>query len=223
MMAEHGEWFGGLPRDPRGNINEPRQRARLQPKGAFTVPPLAYKFSDQGWWTETMRGQVAAVIMSDVLRAVPLVRHEVSSSDEYWNAIKLAASDVRTTGHTPVLIVSGRAEPDWIADWRYEFGDRRRPEDMRLWQQEHQPEGYEFNINDIEVYLAAVGVGRSIVIAREVFDTVTFRQANGRFVEIEFEDDPNDAWRGTMAARYQKQVIASPIAGHEISFGRSEA
>ena len=73
-------------------------------------------------------------------------------------------------------------------DWQHADFDatHKRPEDLQVRRREGQGAGYQCDFNEIEVYVAPLPIGQSILLSSEVFRALTFTDyGEGRFVRVE--------------------------------------
>jgi hypothetical protein len=78
-----------------------------------------------------------------------------------------------------------------VWDWQHaDFGAaHKRPDDLQVRRREGQGAGYLCDFNDIEVYVAPLPLGQSILLAREAFRSLTFTSyGDDRFVRVEVEE-----------------------------------
>jgi hypothetical protein len=192
-------------------------RSLNQEKGAYTNPPMAHPVSnEERWWSETMRDQVANIIWRDVLQTTPFETLTGTSPDEYWVSVKRGAANIRAVGGEPILIVSSSMEPQWLNEWRWtELREgAQRPEDLTIRREQLSELGYEFSLNDIRVYRAACYRGESYLIPRSLLERALFHDFGGGVpVDVAFEIDATDSWRGSLRVDYQ----------HAVQIGESQA
>ena len=68
-------------------------------------------------------------------------------------------------------------------------------------------DGYICTFNDIEVFVAPIQPGRSILLARETFKAVTFSEFEGdRFVETTFEECDDNKLLVDLKIKFSRKV-----------------
>jgi len=78
-----------------------------------------------------------------------------------------------------------------VWDWQHaDFGaEHKRPDDLQVRRREGQGAGYVCDFNDIEVYVAPLPIGQSILLSKDVFRLLTFTDfGEGRFVKVEVDE-----------------------------------
>jgi hypothetical protein len=107
-------------------------------------------------------------------------------------------------------------EPQWLNEWRWtELREgAQRPEDLTIRREQLSELGYEFSLNDIRVYRAACYRGESYLIPRSLLERALFHDFGGGVpVDVAFEIDATDSWRGSLRVDYQ----------HAVQIGESQA
>ena len=138
--------------------------------------------------------------------------------------MKRAEAALREQELTPLLVVPGQSDPSWLADWQWNTSeDIWKPQDLRIWRKEEMPEGYLFHLNDIEVYGGMVPSGKCFMLATEHFDRARFTDFNGLPVQVEFEDNENDPWKGTLKLAFERQVICTDEIAFSFEYTEAEA
>jgi len=140
------------------------------------------------YFADAMAQQVAIVVLNDVLHRSDVKEIEVQDGDAYWKALQAQASLIVAKGGTPILLLDNATRPDWVWDWQHADFDatQKRPDDLQVRRREGQGAGYQCDFNEIEVYVAPLPIGQSILLSSEVFRALTFTDyGEGRFVRVE--------------------------------------
>jgi hypothetical protein len=157
-------------------------------KGELTRTRLEQRASNERQhWSDTMKQQVAAVVLADILANSTIRSLITTDAESYWETLKREAGIKVKVGEHPILLLDNGANPDWIWEWQHPGFDEghRRPNDLRVWHAENKGSGYVCNFNEIEVYVAPILPGQSILISGEAFRPVSFTEyERGRFVDV---------------------------------------
>jgi hypothetical protein len=143
--------------------------------------------NDEEAWTERMARQTGLVVLSDVLAGCNKRDLFVPNAESYWSTLKTEAARIAQRGHHPILMLDNATRPEWVWQWQHADygGEYTRPDDLRVQRVAGRGDNYICNFNDIEVFTAPLSGGKSILLAREAFKAVTFREfAAGRFVDV---------------------------------------
>jgi hypothetical protein len=148
---------------------------------------------EDGYIEEAMRNNLAFFVMRAVQRRMKLHAVETSSAEAYWREFMAASADLRKRGLTPVLLLENRVVPRWVWQWMTSSTSQHAfiPTDLKVVKNEKMDEktGYETTINDVDVYEAAVEKGSSLILPKEAFETITYRDyGKGRLVKVVAED-----------------------------------
>jgi hypothetical protein len=147
--------------------------------------------NEEEYFADVMAQQVAIIVLRDVLHRSEMKEVAVQDADAYWTALKTEAQQMLAKGGTPILLLDNSTRPDWVWDWQHaDFGaDHKRPDDLQVRRREGQGTGYVCDFNDIEVYVAPLPIGQSILLSREAFRSLTFTNyGDDRFVNVEVEE-----------------------------------
>ena len=128
------------------------------------------------------------VVLSDVLHRSDIKEIAVQDADAYWKALQAESGLILAKGGTPILLLDNATRPDWVWDWQHaDFGaTQRRPDDLQVRRREGRGAGYQCDFNDIEVYVAPIPIGQSLLLSSEAFRALTFTDyGDGRFVRAE--------------------------------------
>lgn len=197
-----------------------------QDKGAYTDPQMAQPISnEEEWWRHTMEKYVASVTWRDVLDAAPFEALEGRTPEAFWASVRDSAAALRELGHEPILVVGSITEPRWLYDWRVRREDRHpKPADLTINREADRPDGYEFSLNETPIFRGQSFYGEAYLIPRALLKLARFhRYDNGLCVDVRFQDDPNDAWRGTLLAEFQHVVELETLPTYKILFGNQSA
>jgi hypothetical protein len=157
-------------------------------KGELTVDPLQQRAAnEEEYWADTMAGQVGARILLDVIshgehRDIP-----APDAATYWTALKAEAERMLASGLHPILILDNQTRPEWVWQWQHaDYGSEYpRPDDLQVRRLANQGDHYICHFNEIAVYAAAIDPGRSLILSKERFMSLTFRHfENGKPVVI---------------------------------------
>ena len=196
-----------------------------QNKGEFTAPLMSDPvLNEEEFWARAIKQRVAVVVLSDILQQTEFQSLRTPSPEAFWEAVKRAEAALREQELTPLLVVPGQSDPSWLADWQWNTSeDIWKPQDLRIWRKEEMPEGYLFHLNDIEVYGGMVPSGKCFMLATEHFDRARFTDFNGLPVQVEFEDNENDPWKGTLKLAFERQVICTDEIAFSFEYTEAEA
>lgn len=140
------------------------------------------------YYADAMAQQVAIVVLSDVLHRSDIKEIAVQDGEAYWKALQAESGLIMAKGGTPMLLLDNATRPDWVWDWQHADFDatHKRPADLQVRRREGQGVEYQCNFNEIEVYVAPLPMGQSILLSSEVFRTLTFTDyGKGQFVRVE--------------------------------------
>lgn len=134
--------------------------------------------NEEEYWARTMRDRVAAVVLTDVLRASDPSERAAPDSETYWSTLKAESERIIEHGLRPMLLLENATMPEWVWHWQHaDYGlGYQKPEDLRVWRKTEQCDAYICNFNDIEVYSSPFTAGASILMTREAFDTIRFQK-----------------------------------------------
>lgn len=147
--------------------------------------------NEEEYFADAMAQQVAIVVLRDVLHRSDIKEVAVHDAEAYWKALKAESQKILAKGGMPILLLDNSTRPDWVWDWQHsDFGaEHKRPDDLQVRRREGQGAGYLCDFNDIEVYVAPLPIGQSILLSREAFRALIFTNYdNDRFVKVEVEE-----------------------------------
>ena len=148
-------------------------------------------------FADAMAQQVAIVVLNDVLNQSEVKEIAVQDAEAYWKALQAEAHLIVAKGGTPILLLDNATHPEWVWDWQHADFDatHKRPDDLQVRRRERQGAGYQCDFNDIEVYVAPLPNGQSLLLSSEVFRALTFTDYDdGQFARaeaVELEDSKN--------------------------------
>lgn len=168
--------------------------------------------NEEEYFAEVMAQQVAIVVLNDVLQQSEIKQVAVQNAGAYWEALKAESQQIFEKGGKPLLLLDNPTRPGWVWDWQHaDFGvQHKRPDDMQVRRRDGQADGYLCDFNDIEVYLAPVPVGQSILLSKEVFHLLMFTEySEGRFVEVEVEQSEGPKNLVNLKLTFSRRVEAA--------------
>lgn len=182
-------------------------------KGEFTEQEIVHRYHHEGEaFGRAMRDHVAAKIMFEVFRLSQIEMVDASTPDAYWDELKRAAAALQQRNGTPILLLANAARPDWVWDWQHaDYGQEdfhRRPADLRFTQTAEGPsERYVGHFNDIAIFTAPVEADRSYVVAREMFERLSFyRTSEGHLVTPEWRQSGTDYAKGDLLLKWGAEI-----------------
>ena len=208
-----------------GEVLEPfLLRLNSVERGAYTDPLMAdIAANEESWWAETMKDQVAAVVLSDVLQRAAIEEVVVSTPEDYWAKIRGSAPEFSSGNREALLLVESEFDPRWLHDWRWGRFDPQsfaKPDDLVISQTGRKPSaGYLFHMNSIAVYRAPVGRNASLLLTSTIFRKLEFTKfGSGLPVEVDFVPDDANAARGTIAVKYARRALVGDLGVLRIRF-----
>jgi len=144
--------------------------------------------NEDKYYADAMARQVANVILNDVLQRSEIREIATENSESYWMALRAEANPILARGETPILLVENTTSPEWFWSWQHEdlSFQHKRPSDLQVRRIEGQGVGYQCNLNEIEVYLATLPIGQSLILSKDEFRALTFTDyGGGRYVRAE--------------------------------------
>lgn len=158
-------------------------------RGELTQLPMEQRAVNEAeYFADAMAQQVAIVVLSDVLHRSDIKEIAVQDGVAYWKALQAESGLIVANGGTPILLLDNATRPDWVWDWQHaDFGaTHNRPDDLKVRRLEGQGAGYQCDFNDIEVYVASLPIGQSLLLPKEAFHALRFTDyGDGRFVKAE--------------------------------------
>ena len=170
-----------------------------QNKGEHVEPPMAQRASNEDeYFDRVISRSVAMHVIAETLRSLNPASVDAETPVAYWEQIQIAASRIRKEDGTPILLVAGRGDPDWLLDWtrsNYDEDIKRSKGPQLVRDGRDESDSYVGSLDDIPVFVAPLRIGSSYLISRETLDTLKF---------TEFED-------GVFA-----KVSAEPVQGNDL-------
>ena len=158
-------------------------------RGELTQLQMAQRAMNEAeHFADAMAQQVAIVVLNDVLHRSDTKEIAVLDGAAYWKALQAQASFIVAKGGKAILLLDNATRPDWVWDWQHADFDatHKRPDDLQVRRREGQGAGYQCDFNEIEVYVAPLRMGQSVLLSSEVFRALTFTDyGEGRFVRVE--------------------------------------
>jgi hypothetical protein len=194
-------------------------------RAAYTSPLMADPVSnEESWWQEAMSDRVAYVVLKDLMRTIAIDEVAVGTPDEYWAHVRDHALAMNTQAGEAILLVESEFYPRWLHDWRWGRLDPRtteRPADLSIRRSEElSSEAYLFHMNSVAVYTAPVERNSSYLLQTSLLREVRFTKfPNGLFVDVQFEPDPGNDTKGSLLARFGRQVSVGQGRAIRLRFG----
>ena len=144
--------------------------------------------NEAGYFADAMAQQVAIVVLNDVLHRSDFKEIAVKDGEAYWKALQVESALIEAKGGTAILLLDNATRPDWVWDWQHaDFGaTHKRPDDLQVRRREGLGAGYQCDFNNIEVYVAPLPIGQSLLMPKDSFRALTFTEyGDGRFVQAE--------------------------------------
>lgn len=186
-------------------------RYRLEAnKARYTQPAMQEPVSNEfEWWEGTLQQFVGTAAFWELIRGVKPVRRAPRSAGSYWATLKAGVAAVQSAGEDPVIVRSSRAEPAWLSHWHYRSD--QRPADMRIEQVAGRGEGYDFDINGVPIYSSPWCGPATWVFGRQTLQQLDVQRFDtGKPVEVTFEPDAVDVWKGVVVAAFGLRVTSGP-------------
>lgn len=159
-------------------------------KGELTSTEMDQRAGNEDqFWSDTMARQIGVIVLNDILVGSKTRDLFVPNAEAYWVAVKAEAARVVAQGGRPILMLDNATRPEWVWQWQHaDYGrEHARPDDLRVQRFEGRGDSYICNFNEIEVYVAPLPFGESILLAQNTFKAVTFREfEEGCFVDVSY-------------------------------------
>ena len=181
-------------------------------RGGLVTPlraPLAG--NEQEWYEMTTRDAVSGSIMREVITKTDFQVVDTATPQTYWEELKRLAQTIRDRKLTPILLLENQNSPKWVWDWAFEhrYGRAWVPSDLRaaVDRPHEQQHGYRFTLNEVPAYQVPMPPGASILLPREYFKSITFREyGQKRYVSVETEPADNVATRVNLLLRWGHDI-----------------
>jgi hypothetical protein len=161
-------------------------------KGELTNIEMDQRASNESdFFAEVLARQVAISVLSDVLQRCNVREVVAADAAAYWQALKIEAAKVSARGGKPILLLDNATRPDWVWDWQHsDYGaDYKRPDDLRVQRLDGRGQGYACDFNEIEVFVAPIPPGQSLLLSKEAFRSVTFTNyGDDRLVRVDVSE-----------------------------------
>ncbi len=200
------------------SVSKPLQphKIRIQgiDRGALTKPrcsPFSFD-GDEEWYASMVGESVTHRTMDQLVSLLQIEEISASSPESYWLQVKAFAEKVKKQKLSPILLIENPTIPEWVWDWQHPPADgvpSKSPTDLSITHDEKRSEddSYLCNLNDIPVHSAPISSGSSILLVKESFKKVLFREfTNAIFVEAEIEDIKGNAEKINLLLRWEMQV-----------------
>lgn len=170
------------------DLNDYRLISRQVRKGELTKTEIDQRaVNEDDFWSRAMANQVGALVLSDVLRSLPIRDIRTPDATSYWIALKTEAARLTSNKQHPILVLDNATRPDWVWDWQHaNYGEKRhpKPDDLNVRQLEGQGDGYVCHFNEIRVFSGALPPGQSILLPQEAFQLLEFKAyEKGRYAD----------------------------------------
>ena len=182
-------------------------------RGTATAPRMADPISGEvEWWRDKVRRDASILVFQDVVRIAPTVEVRGETADRYWSVVKAGADAITASGDRPLLLVSENADPPWLKDWMQQWPGQELadlPDGLRVWRARPKPgPRYVFNLNEIAVHAVPIAdLGCSYLLPAGLLRRVEFTEfAPACTARAEFEDDPDDPWKGNLKVTFARHV-----------------
>jgi len=161
-------------------------------RGEFTRLEMEQRAGNEAeYFSDVMAQQVAAVVLNDILYRSDIKEIVVQDAEAYWKALKAESGFIIAKGGRPILLLDNATRPDWVWGWQHvDFSTTyKRPDDLQVRRRDGVGAGYQCDFNDIEVYVAPIPIGQSLLLSNEAFRSLTFTDyGDGRFVQAKVSE-----------------------------------
>jgi hypothetical protein len=161
-------------------------------KGELTSIEMDQRASNESdFFAEVLARQVAISVLSDVIQRCNVREVVAADAAAYWQALKIEAAKVSARGGKPILLLDNATLPDWVWDWQHsDYGaDYKRPDDLRVQRLDGRGQGYACDFNEIEVFVAPIPLGQSLLLSKDAFRSVTFTNyGDDRLVRVDVSE-----------------------------------
>ncbi|WP_417614172.1 hypothetical protein [Parasphingorhabdus sp.] len=193
-----------------------------QDKGSYTDPPMGHTvINEDDWWRDTMSERIASIVWMDSVRCANFQELAGRNPEDFWRAVRDGSARIRENGNDPVLVVTNTAHPKWLDDWRWPYGEDNvsKPEDLVITHLPDQVDGYAFSMNDIPVFEAPSPYGQAFLFPTQMLAQLRYHDyGDGVPLNLEFQENKDDPWKGTTAATFQRSVELANLEAFSIRF-----
>jgi hypothetical protein len=179
-------------------------------RGELTPLQMEHPASGEDeYFADVMAQHVAMTVLHDVIRQSEVTELEVPDAESYWKVLKAASRDIES----PMLLLDNETLPDWVWDWQHpdERSRFKRPDELRVQRREGRGAGYVCDFNDIEVYVAPLPAGQSLLMSKAAFRQLTFTDfGEGRFVKVDVVEPTADKPLVDLRLTYSRKVETVP-------------
>lgn len=198
-----------------------------QDKGSYTNPPMGnIVVNEDEWWREVMAERVASIVWADERRNAQFLDVPGRTAEEFWRSVRDGSARIRETGNDPILVIASTAHPKWLNDWRWPYRPDKtaKPEDLVITEALDQAEGYAFSMNDTPVFEAPALYGEALLFPSQMLARLGYHKyGDGLPLSLDFTENDNDRWIGTMSATFQRSVELANLEGYRIHFATEES
>lgn len=191
-------------------------------RGEFTVMQMEQPASNEGeYFAKVMAQEVARVVLNDILRQSNLKHITAQDADTYWRVLKEEARHITERGEEPILLLGNATSPDWVWDWQHaDFVDTyKRPDDLRVRRRDGAGDEYQCSFNDIDVYVAPIPNGQSLLMSSEAFHELTFTDyGEGRYVYAEVVGSDTSKSLVNLKLTFSRRAEAKETRGVRITY-----
>lgn len=177
--------------------------------------------NEDDYWSDTMANRVGVVLLADVLQSSITRDVYINDADSYWATLKHEASKIGESGGHAILILDNATRPEWVWQWQHaDFEGRyQRPGDLRVQRIKGRGDGYICDFNEIAVYSGPLPGGQSVLLARESFRRVTFRQFGpDQFVDVSYAERSDSKKLVDLKFRFSRKVDTIAPTGIRIFY-----
>lgn len=180
-------------------------------RGNFTSPLMAQlAINETEWISETMKHNVAAIVLRIVLDQAKNENVETTAEETYWKALKEKSEGFSQSGLSPILLLDNRTKPEWVWNWQKSDYDKNIsiPSGLNVSFPNKGVKSYICNFNNIEVFSSSLPYGRSYLFVRELFEKLIVTEfEEGRYVDATISQNYEDKALVDLELSYAINVI----------------
>jgi hypothetical protein len=211
----------------RGPLEDFTLVSERMPKGELTRTAMDQRAgNEQQFWADTLALQVGALLLNDVLGKAEPQELFVGDPASFWTALKAEAARFFARHTHPILILDNAARPEWVWNWTHgDYGSEYpRPDDLNVRRVEGRGDGYVCDFNEIEIYVGPVPPGYSLLVAREAFHSVVFKEFEpGRYVDVTCAPRPDSNVLVDLRLRVSRRVNVGDTHWVRLRYGANSA